>query len=254
VGTRVRRTCRDDAGNPHLHQGKSLFLLSGLAKCAECGAAMIGKEDWSGGRKMPFRYYLCSRKNREGWASCPSGKIPADRPEQALLKFAIESLLTADFAMTQMAETGEHLPRRRALREDKVEETRRRLQGVDESIHILLDLAEKYGAESAGARLVRREAERRELLTRLEQMEAGEEAQREAAPSDGVQAILAEMRETLTGSDTREQQVLLKKVVVHVRLGKEQGEVFYTSPCGLTAIPPGGCSTKNRTMEFGMAG
>jgi hypothetical protein len=214
---------------------------------------MIGKEDWSGGRKTPFRYYLCSRKNREGWGSCPSGKIAADRPERAMLKFAIENLLTAEFAVTQMAETGEHLPRRRALREDKVEETRRRLQGVDESIHVLLDLAEQYGAESAGARLVRREAERRELLAKLDQMEGREEAQRQASPSDGVQAILAEMRETLAGTDTRAQQVLLKKVVVHVRLGKEQGEVFYTSPCGLTAIPPGRCCTKNRTMEFGSA-
>jgi hypothetical protein len=91
VGTRVSRTQRTDPGEPHLRQAKGLFLLSGLAECAECGAAMIGKEDWSGGRKMPFRYYLGSRKNREGWASCPSGKIPADRPEQALLKFAIEN-------------------------------------------------------------------------------------------------------------------------------------------------------------------
>jgi len=253
VGTRVRRTQRDDAGDPDLHQGKSLFLLSGLAECAECGAAMIGKEDWSGGRKTPFRYYLCSRKNREGWGSCPGGKISAERPEQAMLKFAIENLLTAEFATTQVAETGERLPRRRALREHNVEETRRRLQGVDKSIQILLDLAEQYGTESAGARLVQREAERRELLAKLDEIEADEEAQRQAEPSDGVQAILAQMFETLAGTDTRAQQVLLKKVVVRVKLGKGQGEVFYTSPCGLTAIPPGGFCTKNRTMEFGSA-
>ena len=250
VGTRVRRTQRSDAAEPHLYRARSLFLLSGLAECAECGAAMIGKEDWSGGRKTPFRYYLCSRKNREGWGSCPSGKIPAERPERALLKFAIESLLTVEFAMTQMEETGKHLPRRRALREHQVEETRRRLQGVDESIHILLDLAEQYGAESAGARLVQREAERRELLAKLDEIESGEEAQREREPADGVQAMLAEMRETLTSTDTRAQQVLLKKVVVHVKLGKEQGEVFYTSPCGLTAIPPAVASIKVRTFEY----
>jgi site-specific DNA recombinase len=253
VGTRVRRTQRDDAGETHLHQGKSLFLLSGLAECAECGAAMIGKEDWSGGRKTPFRYYLCSRKNREGWGSCPSGKIPADRPEHAILRFVIENLQTGEFAIAQIAEREADLSRRRALREDRVEDMRRRLQGVDKSIHILLDLAERYGAESAGDRLVQREAERRELLAKLDQIEAGEEAQRQAGPPDGVQAMLAEMRETLTGSDTRAQQVLLKKVVVRVKLGKEQGEVFYTSPCGLAAIPPGGFCIKNRTMEYGSA-
>jgi hypothetical protein len=104
VGTPVRRTQRTDTGEPYLRQARGLFLLSGLAECEECGAAMIGKEDWSGGRKTRFRYYLCSRKNREGWGSCQSGKIPADRPERALLKFAIANLLTAEFAMARMAE------------------------------------------------------------------------------------------------------------------------------------------------------
>lgn len=151
----------------------------------------------------------------------------------------IENLRTGEFAIAQIAEREADLSRRRALREDRVEDMRRRLQGVDKSIHTLLDLAERYGAESAGDRLVQREAERRELLAKLDQIEAGEEAQRQAGPLDGVQAMLAEMRETLTGSDTRAQQVLLKKVVVRVKLGKEQGEVFYTSPCGLTEVPPG---------------
>jgi hypothetical protein len=143
-----------------------------------------------------------------------------------MLKFAIENLLTAEFAMAQMAEMGDQLSRRRGLREAGVDETRRCLQGVDESIHMLPDLAEQYGAESAGARLVQREAERRELLAKLEQMEAREEAQRQAAPSDGVQAMLAELRETLAGADARAQQALLKKLVVGVKLRKEQGEVF----------------------------
>jgi hypothetical protein len=140
------------------------------------------------------------------------------------------------------------------VREDGIEETRRRLVGVEKSIGILLDLAEKYEAKSAGPRLAQREAERRALLARLEQMEATQEARRPSEYPDAAEAMLAEMRETLAGTDARAQQTLLKKLVVRLKLGKEQGEVFYASPCGLTEVPRGGCCTKNRTMEFGMAG
>ena len=229
---RVRRGDRWDMDRPHPRRVTSPFLLSGLARCAECGAAMIGKEDWSGGRKQPFRHYLCSRKNREGWASCPSGKIAADGPDQAVLKFVAESVLTPEFVMAQTAEMDERIPEQERLWRDKIEEARRRLDGVNKSIAVLLDLAEKFGAASAGPRLLKREAERQELLAELKQLEARQLEESLKEPPDVVQVMLEEMQETLSGADMKAKQALLKKLVAYVTLGKEQGEVAYASPSG----------------------
>ena len=94
----------------------------------------------------------------------------------------------------------------------RVEELRRRLGGVDKSISILLDLAEQFGAASAGARLLEREAERQELLAELEQMDARQQAQSLTEPPDAVQVMLKEMQETLSSADMKAKQALLKKL------------------------------------------
>jgi site-specific DNA recombinase len=47
-------------------------LLSNLARCGNCGAAMtLGT-----GKSGRYRYYVCSRKNREGEAGCRGRRIP----------------------------------------------------------------------------------------------------------------------------------------------------------------------------------
>jgi hypothetical protein len=244
LGTRGRTGGPSDHSKPQPRCETPPFLLTGMARCAECGAAMLGKEDRSGSRKSPFRHHVCGRKNREGWRSCPSGKIPADGPEQAVLKFVAESVLTSESVRAQTALMDQCAPQRERPLGERIEDAQRRLAGVDKSIAVLLDLAEQYGAASAGVRLVEREAERRELLAELQQTEARQEAQSPTEPRDTVQSKLAEMHETLAGTDKEAKQVLLRRLAVRVTLGKEQGEVTYASPSGplrtLIQYPPGG--------------
>jgi site-specific DNA recombinase len=220
------------------------FLLTGMARCAECGAAMLGKEDWSGGRKAPFRHYICGRKNREGWGSCPSGKIPAEGPEQAVLKLVAESVLTPELVRAQAALMDLRAPRRERPLRERIEDAQYRLAGVEKSIAVLLDLAEQYGAASAGVRLVEREAERSEVMAELEELEAGQDTEEPIETQDAAQTMLAEMQETLAGADTKAKQALLRRLAVRVTLGKEQGEVICASPSGglrtLIQYPRGG--------------
>jgi site-specific DNA recombinase len=243
-----RRGGSSDPGQVRQRRETHPFLLTGLARCAECGAAMVGKEDRSGARKTPFRHYICGRKNREGWKSCPSGKIPAEGPEQAVLKFVAESVLTPELVREQAALMD--LPARRRDRplRERIEDAQYRLAGVEKSIAVLLDLAEQYGAASAGVRLVEREAERSEVMAELEELEARQDTEEPIAAQDTVQTMLAEMQETLAGADTKAKQALLRRLAVRVTLGKEQGEVIYTSPSGslrtLIRYPRGGVAQK----------
>jgi site-specific DNA recombinase len=185
-------------GKEHPRRAASPFLLSGIAICAECGAAMIGKEDWSGRRKRPYRHYMCSRKDREGWASCPSRKIAADGPENALLQFVDERALTLDFVRSLVDEVNELLSQRAPSLHSDLEETKRRLDEVDKSINVLLDLAEQFGAASAGPRLLEREAERKQLQAELNVLEKHQAAQNPVVSPETIQVMLREMRETLS--------------------------------------------------------
>jgi site-specific DNA recombinase len=59
-------------------------LLQGLLYCSACRSGMIPTYTTSGSRR--YRYYVCSKGQKRGRDSCPSGSIPAGEIEQYVLK------------------------------------------------------------------------------------------------------------------------------------------------------------------------
>jgi len=218
-------------GKPHSMRSNSPYLLSGLASCAECGAAMVsGADNVSGNRKTPWPYYLCGRKKREGWHSCPSGKIGARRPEKAVLQVVTRRVLTQDFVSTLVAEGNERIARGVPTVQSQIDETERQIAELDVAIGNLLDLAERFGAVSAGPRIAEREAERAQLQARLRRLELQREAQQVAVPLEEIQTMLDRMRMTLVGDDIRAKRALLSKVVTEIKMGSKGAELSYTFP------------------------
>ena len=60
-----------------------VYPLAGLIVCADCGAAMVRKNAYAGGKK--YQYYVCSR-NKET-KECSNHRIPVDKLEDAVLQF-----------------------------------------------------------------------------------------------------------------------------------------------------------------------
>jgi len=109
----------------------------------------------------------------------------------------------------------------------KIEEVRRRLDEVDRSISVLPDLAEEFGAASAGARLLETEAEQDRLRAELDRLRRQQEMQRLSLSPDTVREVLVRMRETLAGGDTLAKRALLGKLIVGLEIGKGQGKVLF---------------------------
>jgi hypothetical protein len=126
--------------------------------------------------------------------------------------------------------------------DQEINETQRRLTEVEHSINVLLDLAEQFGAASAAARLLEREAEQQRLQTELKHLEAQRNAQRIVLSHEDIQRMLTEMKDTLHAGDIKAKRALLKKLVAWVELGNEGGNVAFTFPlrdAGLYSVPPG---------------
>ena len=76
------------ANHPNRRRGS--YLLSGLARCGLCGAAVNGNTVVRGG-KREYKYYLCSRAKRR--KDCASGRIPGQRLEQAVVESLLEHVI-----------------------------------------------------------------------------------------------------------------------------------------------------------------
>jgi site-specific DNA recombinase len=58
-------------------------LLRGLLHCDACGTAMVHTYTTKGSRR--YSYYVCLKAQQQGWDSCPSKSIPAQRVEESIV-------------------------------------------------------------------------------------------------------------------------------------------------------------------------
>lgn len=100
-------------GRPPL--GSSPYLLSGLARCALCGATLVG---WNRGRGAP-PVYRCRTRHQQGRAACANGlSMRKEVMEAAVLDALERDLMRADVIEAAIeAAVEEALPRIQAGRE-----------------------------------------------------------------------------------------------------------------------------------------
>jgi len=235
------RRLRSDREHPK--RRSSPYLLSGLAVCGHCGAAMACGTD-NVARGCPWPYYLCGRKKREGWGSCPTGRVNGRLLDEVVLDMVIGRVLTPDYVMAIVKDVNATLALDDAGIEHQVRELRREVARVEKAIENLVDLAERFGADAAGTRLLAREAEREALTRRLEGLKRRQELRRVQVDPEVVEAVLARMRGTLEGGDLQAKRALLKRFVERVEVvSKEMARLVYTFPIAETvynvAVPWG---------------
>jgi len=173
---------------------------------------------------------LCGRKKREGWHSCSSGKIGARGPEEGVLRIVTTRVLTSDFVIALIAEANQRMSQEQPKVQEQVDETERQLAEIELAIANLLDLAERFGAASAGPRIAEREAERGQLHVRLRRWEQQQEAQELTISPKMIESTLKPMCEALLEGDIRAKRDLLSKVVAKIETGPTGAELSYTFP------------------------
>jgi len=232
-------------GKQHPMRANSPYLLSGLATCAVCGAAMVsGEDNVSGNRKSPWPYYLCGRKKREGWRSCPSGKIRVTGPDEAVLQVVGWRVLTPELVSALVAEVNAQTVRDAPSVQGQLDDTQRQLDEIEQAINNLLDLAERFGAASAGPRIAERGAERAQLQARVRRLELHQQVREVTISPETIHRTLTTMRRTLRSGDLPAKRDLLSKVIAKIVMGPIGTELSYTFPLhemtGMYTAPPWG--------------
>ena len=149
-----------------------------------------------------------------------------------MLQVVTRRVLTPDFVSALVAEVNGLMNRHMPTVQGQVNEARRQLAGIDDAIRNLLDLAERFGAASAGPRLAERAAERALLQERLQELAMQQEAHQATTSLEMVGGMLTEMHGTLTDGNLQAKRALLSKVVHKVMMSATGADLVYTFPVG----------------------
>jgi len=196
----------------HPRRKRSTYLLSGLARCAYCGAAMTGSRSNVATRPNNWRYYLCGRKKREGYHCCEGRKIGADRAEAAVMNAVIDNALTPDFFEDLIATVNTYLDQGTLDIDSQIHTAQAHLAETERAIENLLDLAETFGAQAAGARLLEREAERDHQAAELHSLELRKQQSTIEVSPEVVLDVIASARADLESENIQARRVMLANV------------------------------------------
>jgi len=210
------------SGMKHPQRVHSPHLLTGLVRCAYCGAAIIGRT-CNTGRHRNWRFYECGTKNRQGRGSCEAKTIPALRIERAVMDAVYEDILNIDFLMPIVDEMNRELQcGQPSLTADHLQ---RRIRSLDQSIANLLDLAEKAGGtEDILTRLEERRRERVTARQQLRQLHVNRDHYRIDLAALG--SLLEKYRALLLSPDIRDQQTVLRTVIDHLIVKPHNAEIL----------------------------
>ena len=82
-------------------------LLRGLVRCGHCGCGM--SHHYASKKNRLYRYYVCARAQKRGWASCPYPSLPAGDLEQFVVDQIRETCQDADLLKDVVRHTKQQL-------------------------------------------------------------------------------------------------------------------------------------------------
>lgn len=205
-------------------------LLSGLARCGSCGAAMVYHAQKS--RNWP--YYICGKRDRQKTSlSCDGRRVNARKVDALVLDIVLNRILTFDYFEALLTEVKKQMNDAASI-EAEIKEKRADLRAVERAIQNLLELAESFGAETVLSRLKQKEAERVELAAQISDLEARRELmQVEITPEalalalDAWRAQIVHVKES---GDVAALRSLLAHFVEKVELSYTTAKIWYTYP------------------------
>lgn len=207
----------------------SEYILSGLMRCKNCNAAMIGHAVKSG----KFFYYMCGNARRRGQGLCKTPLLPKDRIESFVVDRIKRYILTEGNLEELVRLTNEELAQTCDDERDRVELLATQIAEVDSRLGKLYDALET--GEFKGGELAPRIKALFEKKEQLQQAKVeAEEALRyhtiELTDAEVVREYVQDLKRLLEESSIVEQKAFLKSFVERIEVDDSEMKVVYTIP------------------------
>jgi len=227
-------------------------LLRGVLYCAPCGTAMTHAYTARGGNRR-YRYYVCSRAQKQGWHVCPTKSLPAEEIE----RFVVDRIRCIGMDPGLVAET---LGQARAQNEQRLETLekerkilQREMKKYDETVRGLIG-----GPRVEGRGLEDRTAQLADLDDRILAGEQRMTKIREEMSDLAARAVdETELVSALAAFDPlwkslapREQAGIIRLLLERVAYDAEKGTVAITfRPSGIRMLAQEALTDSKETKE-----
>jgi site-specific DNA recombinase len=124
-------------------------LLAGVARCGHCGAALIQNT----GKGGQYRYYSCSRRQKEGPLACIGLRMPMDKLDRIVTNEVTERILQPERLRALLEEYLRTALEREDANRDKLRQLRQAHKEAEAGLARLLELVEKGLMEADDASL-----------------------------------------------------------------------------------------------------
>ena len=216
----------------------SEYLLSGMIRCRNCDAAMIGHAVKSG----KFFYYMCGNARRRGRGLCNTPLLPKDKIESFVVDRIKRYILTEENLEDLVRLTNEELAQTCDEEQDRVNLLNAQIFEVDSRLGKLYDALET--GEFKGGELAPRIKTLSHKKDELQKAKTeAEEALRyrtlELADPEVVRGYVQDLRQLLEESSIVERKTFLKSFVERIEVDNSDMKVVYTIP-----MPPDHSATE----------
>jgi hypothetical protein len=207
----------------------SRYLLSGLLRCGECGAAMSGQPGKSG----RYLYYVCATKTRVGRDICRSKPVPTNAMEDFVVGKVRDVLLEDGHVEELVRLVNEELVSYRSDMNSNLQAVEAQVKEVTQRLDRLYEVLEtgKVSLDDLAPR-IKSLSERRDELertrTQFEQQTMSGAAH--TLDCEAVKDYLGDLREVLQFGTMSEQKTVLRSFVRSIVKDEAAVTVNYTTP------------------------
>ena len=176
-------------------------MLSGLAYCGHCGAAM-GHRSMKHHKKYKWPFYYCGDRERaKGFSSCKSKRISAKKVNALVLDAILNRILTPSYFNALLDETKKLYVDTETI-DAQLSQKRLDLSYTERAIKNLLELVEAFGVnESAKERLRQKELEKLNLIQEIKDIETRKRLIKIEVTPEALALVFEQWRKQIIDAD-----------------------------------------------------
>jgi len=227
----------------------SNYLLSGIMRCAECGAALTGAAAKSG----KFFYYRCNNALRRGPEACRSRWLPKSKIEGFIVDRVKGYILTDENLVELIRLTNQEIALLASSEGEKLDYVSAQLVDTEMRLERLYDALEtgKLPLDDLASRIDNLVARKAELeRTKMEIQSAARDGQLQIKDLETMRGYVEDLRDVLGSGSPAEQKFFIRSFVESIEVSNTEVKVNYTLP-----IPQSDTSSESiGVLAFGRYG